>query len=125
MLFLKCVILTAAIGFFMTAVLVVVFEAQRVWRLSHTMGLDEWPAPRPLLWRKAGRLVAVGCLVMFPALGMIVIPSRMARADVSTVSRTLPDPRYATTHAVAPPVHRVETFDTRVLSSRPCTRVGR
>jgi hypothetical protein len=125
MLFLKCVILTAAIGFFMTAVLVVVFEAQRVWRLSQTMGLDEWPAPRPLLWRKAARLVTAGCVVMFPALGMIVIPSGMASGHVSNVSGTLPDPRYATTHAVVPLVHRVETFDRRVLSSRPCTRVGR
>ena len=76
MLLLKCVMLTAAVGFFMTAVLVVVFEAQRVWRLSQTMGPDEWPASRPLLWRKAARIVVIGCLVMLPALSMVVIPSQ-------------------------------------------------
>jgi hypothetical protein len=76
MLFLKCVVLTAAVGFFMTAVLVVFFEAQRVCRLSRTMGADEWPASRPLLWRKAARLVFVGCLVMLPAVSMVLIPTQ-------------------------------------------------
>lgn len=76
MLFLKCIVLTAAVGFFMTAVLVVVFEAERVWRLSRVMGPDEWPAPRPLLWRKAARIVVIGCLVVLPALSMVVIPSQ-------------------------------------------------
>jgi hypothetical protein len=121
MLFLKCVILTASIGFFMTAVLVALFEAQRVWRLSETMALDEWPAPRPLLWRKAARLVMLGCFVMLPALAMVVIPSGQVRQG----SGTLAEARHAATHAVVPVVHRVETFDERVLSSRPCTRVGR
>jgi hypothetical protein len=73
MLFLKYLVLTGAAGLFMTAVLVVVFEAQRVWRLSRTMGPDEWPAPRPLRWRKAARLVVLGCLVMWPALGLAVL----------------------------------------------------
>jgi hypothetical protein len=76
MLVLKCMILTAAVGFFMTAVLVVFFEAERVWRLSRTMAADEWPAARPLLWRKAARIVVIGCLVMLPALSLVVIPSR-------------------------------------------------
>ena len=76
MLLLKCIVLTAAAGFFMTAVLVVVFDAQRVWRLSQTMDADEWPASRPLLWRKAARIVVIGCLVMLPALSMVMIPGR-------------------------------------------------
>jgi hypothetical protein len=75
MLFLKYVVLTTAVGFFMTAVLVVMFEAQRVWRLSRTMGPGQWPAPRPLLWRKAARIVIVGGLVMLPPLGLVVIPN--------------------------------------------------
>jgi hypothetical protein len=76
MLFLNCVVLTAAVGLFMTAVLVVFFEAERVWRLSRTMAPDEWPASRPLLWRKAARIVVIGCLVMLPALSLVVIPSQ-------------------------------------------------
>ena len=70
MLFFKYVVLTSAIGFFMTAVLVVLFEAERVWWLSQTAGPDEWPEPGPLHWRKAARLVAIGCLVMLPALSI-------------------------------------------------------
>ena len=76
MLVLKCVVLTGAVGFFMTAVLVVFFAAERVWRLSRTMASDEWPAARPLLWRKAGRIVVIGSLVMLPALSLVVIPSQ-------------------------------------------------
>jgi hypothetical protein len=75
MLFLKYAVLTSAVGFFMTAVLVVLFDAQRVWRLSRTMEPGEWPAPRPLLWRKAARVAAIGCLIGPPALGLAMIPA--------------------------------------------------
>jgi endonuclease/exonuclease/phosphatase (EEP) superfamily protein YafD len=89
MLLLKYAVLTCTVGFFTMAMLVVVFEAERVWRLSRTMAPGEWPAPRPLLWRKAARLVVVGCLVMLPGLGLVVIPSGIA------------------------PAHRVERYDRR------------
>ena len=101
MLVLKYAVLMGAVGFFMTAVLVVLFEAERVWRLSRTMGADEWPAPRPLLWRKAARLVVIGGLIMLPAVSIVIIPSEAAIPRVS------------------------EAHETHVLSSRPCTRVGR
>ena len=75
MLLLKCAVLIAAVGFFMTAVLVAIFDAQRVWRLSRTMAPGEWPAPRPLLWRKAARVAATACLVAPPALAFAMIPA--------------------------------------------------
>jgi hypothetical protein len=100
-LIIKYAVLMAAVGFFMTAVLVVLFEAERTWRLSRAMGPGEWPAPRPLLWRKAARLVLIGGLIMLPAVSIVVIPSEVAR------------PRTREVH------------ETHVLSSQPCTRVGR
>jgi hypothetical protein len=78
MLFLKYALLTGGIGLFMTALLVVLFEAQRVWQLSRSLGPDDpWPTPRPLLWGKAARLTALACLVMLPALGIALIPTGM------------------------------------------------
>jgi hypothetical protein len=71
MLFLKYVLLAGAIGLFMTSVLVVLFDAQRVWHLSRSLGPgDPWPTPRPLLWGKAARLTALAGLVMLPALSL-------------------------------------------------------
>ena len=113
MLFLKYAMLTGAIGLFITAVLVVMFEAQRVWHLSRSMGPDEWPQPRPLLWRKAATLAALACLVMLPALSIAVIPSGMAGVRVSQLSGTLAGTLYPGTHAVVPLVQSVELYDTR------------
>jgi hypothetical protein len=81
MLFLKSLMLTCAAGLFMTMVLVAVFDAQRVVKLSRTMSPDAWPGPRPLRWRKAARLVVLGCLVMLPALTLI---ARTAELDAKT-----------------------------------------
>ena len=95
MMLLKYAVLTAAVGFFLTAVLVVLFDAQRVWRLTRTMPPGEWPAPRPLLWRKAARVAAVACLVGPPALGFATISACYHRsrapglgADLVTRRRT-------------------------------------
>jgi hypothetical protein len=110
MLLLKYAMLTGAVALFITAMLVVLFEALRVWQLSRTMGPDEWPEPRPLLWGKATRLTALACLVMLPALRIAVIPSGMAGVGVAQV-----------THAgdCLP-----EGVERRVLSSRPCTEAA-
>jgi hypothetical protein len=105
MLIVKYAVLMAAVGFFMTAVLVVKFEAERVWRLSRTMGPDEWPAPRPLLWRKAARLVIVGGIMTLPVLSLMMISSPVRRAEARGSLG--------------------ETLETHVLSSQPCTRAGR
>ena len=114
MLFLKYVLLAGGIGLFMTAVLVVLFEAQRVWHLSRSLGPDDpWPAARPLLWGKAARLTALACLVMLPALSIAVVPTGMAGVRVSQISGTLPGTLYPGTHAVVPLIHKVELYNTR------------
>ena len=56
----KYLVLAAGVGFFMTAVVAVMLEAQRVWTLARTVETPEWPAPQPLPWREAARLVLLG-----------------------------------------------------------------
>lgn len=114
MLFLKYVLLAAGVSLFMTAVLVVLFEAQRVWHLSRSLGPDDpWPAPRPLLWGKAARLAVLAGLVMLPALSIAVIPTGTAGVRVSQISGTLPGTLYPGTHAIVPLIHKVELYNTR------------
>jgi regulator of protease activity HflC (stomatin/prohibitin superfamily) len=113
MLLLKYLMFAAGGVLFMTGVMVVIIDAYRTWRLSQAPSPEEWTEPEPFRWRLAARHAVLACLVLLPALGIIVVPSGMAGVRVSQVSGTLPGTLYPGTHFVAPLVHQVETFTTR------------
>lgn len=114
MLLLKYLLFAAGALLFMTGVLVVLIDAYRTWRLSQTIGpTDPWPPADAFRWRLAAGYAAIACLLLIPALGIVVVPSGSAGVRVSQISGTLPGTLYSGTHFVMPLVHSVEVFNTR------------
>jgi regulator of protease activity HflC (stomatin/prohibitin superfamily) len=112
MLALKYVMLVGSIGFFGTALGVLITDC---WRDAvHS---------RPLMprWKPATRLVLAACLLLLPALAIVVVPSGMAGVRVSQISGTLPGTLYPGTHFVMPLVHHVELYNIRdqIFSTSP------
>jgi regulator of protease activity HflC (stomatin/prohibitin superfamily) len=105
MLFAKYLLLTGAIGLFVSAVAVVLFDLYRAFRLPD--------AAAPVRWRLAGRLAAIGWLSLLPALSIVVVPSGMAGVRVSQISGTLGGTLYPGVHFVAPFIQRVRLFNVR------------
>ena len=102
MLALKYVMLAGSIGFFGAALGLLV--------------ADMWKEPGRFLlprWKATVRLALAACVLLFPSLAIVVVPSGMAGVRVSQISGTLPGTLYPGTHVVMPFVHHVELFNVR------------
>ncbi|HET9268253.1 MAG TPA: SPFH domain-containing protein [Vicinamibacterales bacterium] len=104
MLFAKYVLFTGAFSAFTAAAALLAHDAWRVFQLK---------LPVTNRWRAAGRLAAIGCMVLLAGLAIVVVPSGKGGVRVSQVSGTLNGTLYPGTHVVAPLVHRVELFNIR------------
>jgi regulator of protease activity HflC (stomatin/prohibitin superfamily) len=104
MLALKYVLLVGSIGLFCTALGVLITD---LWR--DAVHSRPW-MPR---WKPGTRLGLVACLLLLPALAIVVVPSGTAGVRVSQISGTLPGTLYPGTHFVLPLVHHVELYNIR------------
>ena len=104
MLLLKYVLLAGGLGLVVAAAVMLLSDGHRILILSE---------PVVVRRQQAGRLAALGCILLFPALSIVVVPSGMAGVRVSQLSGTLAGTLYAGTHLVMPLVHRVELFNVR------------
>src|SRR2546430_3921894 len=77
MLLLKCVLLAGGIGMIVTSAVTLLSDAHRMWVLSE-----------PVVVRRhsAGRLAAFACILILPALSIVVVPSGMAGVGGSPVA---------------------------------------
>jgi regulator of protease activity HflC (stomatin/prohibitin superfamily) len=105
MLLVKYLLVTGAIGLFVSAAAIVILDLYRAFRVPD--------AAAPVRWRLAGRLAALGWLALLPALSVVVVPSGMAGVRVSQVSGTLGGTLYPGMHFVVPFVHHVKLFNVR------------
>ena len=81
MLFVKYLLVTGAIGLFVSAAAIVILDLYRAFRLPD--------AAAPVRWRLAGRLAALGWLPLLTALSFVIVPSGMAGVRVSQISGTI------------------------------------
>src|SRR5262245_39680898 len=104
MVMLRYVLLTGAVGFFLTGAAVLVADVVDAIRGSR---------PLALRWKLAAQFAGCGFLALLPALSIVVVPSGKGGVRVSQVSGTLAGTLYPGTHFVKPLIHRVELFDIR------------
>src|SRR2546430_16425525 len=96
MLLLKCVLLAGGIGMIVTSAVMLLSDAHRMWVLSE-----------PVVVRRhsAGRLAAFACILILPALSIVVVPSGMAGVGGSSVSGGLVGPPCSGAPLGFPPRH--------------------
>lgn len=109
MLLLKYVLLAGGLGMLVAAAALLLSDVVR----RAQGALEPGTAPPPIRWRPAAQLSALACVALFPALGIIVVPSGMAAVRVSQISGTLAGTLYPGTHFVVPLIHHVELFNIR------------
>jgi regulator of protease activity HflC (stomatin/prohibitin superfamily) len=105
MLFVKYLLVTGAVGLFVSAAAIVILDLYSAFRVPG--------AAAPVRWRLAGRLAVLGWLSLLPALSVVVVPSGMAGVRVSQISGTLGGALYPGMHFVVPFVHQVKLFNVR------------
>src|SRR2546422_4435322 len=112
MLFLRYVLFTGAIGFFLAAAGALAMDVREAVRSSQ---------PLAARWRLAGRLALIGWIPLLVALSLVVVPSGSAGVRVSQLSGTLAGTLYPGTHVVMPLIHHVELYNVRdqVFSTNP------
>src|SRR5215470_9363994 len=71
------------------------------------------PEPPPVRWRVPAALVALGCMPLILASGIVVVPSGTAGVRISQTSGTIPGTLYPGAHFLVPLAESVVLFDTR------------
>jgi regulator of protease activity HflC (stomatin/prohibitin superfamily) len=104
MLLLKYVLFAGGIALIVASVVVAMSDARRMWVEP------DWMFGRR---RRSLGLAAAGCMLILPALSIVVVPSGMAGVRVSQLSGTLGGTLYPGTHLMMPLIHRVEMFNVR------------
>jgi regulator of protease activity HflC (stomatin/prohibitin superfamily) len=104
MLFVKYLLVTGAIGLFVSAAAILIADMHRAFRS---------PERSPARWRFALRAALFGFLSLAGALSFVVVPSGMAGVRVSQISGTLGGTLYPGMHFVIPLVQHVELFNVR------------
>ncbi|MGI9104309.1 MAG: SPFH domain-containing protein [Terriglobales bacterium] len=114
MLVLKYLLLTGAVGMFVTALAVVAWDlyAELKFRRAVAAGVAV-AEPEETRWRTAAALVVLAWAPLLIALSIVVVPSGVAGVRVSQITGTQPGTLYPGVHLVKPLVDHVETFDTR------------
>ncbi len=115
MLFLKYLLLAAAVGMFTGAAAVVIYD---VWlaieyRRLVAAGKAEAVRPQPVRWRVARKLVAAAWLPLLLSLSIVVVPSGMAGVRISQISGPRPGTLYAGVHFIVPLIEHVALYDIR------------
>ncbi len=117
MLFLKFFMTAAGFGMFVVAAVMAgldFYRAEQYNRLLARGGMEEVPPPpKPIRWRAAAKLAALGWLPLLLALSIVVVPSGMAGVRVSQISGTRPGTLYPGAHFIKPLFERVAWFDIR------------
>src|SRR5512146_1469039 len=115
MLAFKYLLLTGAIGLFLAAAAVVVYDLFLAvqHRRAVLAGAAERTQPGPIRWRTTMALVVVAWAPLLIALSIVVVPSGMAGVRVSQIRGTRPGTLYSGVHVITPLVERVESFDIR------------
>jgi regulator of protease activity HflC (stomatin/prohibitin superfamily) len=116
MLFLKYLLMSAAIGMIMAAVAILSYDLYlelQYRRATAIPGAAPVPPAPHVRWRTALALVFLAWAPMLLALSIVVVPSGMAGVRVSQVQGTLPGTLYPGVHFVTPLVENVALFDTR------------
>jgi regulator of protease activity HflC (stomatin/prohibitin superfamily) len=117
MLFLKFFMMAAGFGMFVVAAVMVALDFYRTEQYNRLLargGMEEVPPPpKPIRWRAAAKLAALGWLPLLLAMSIVVVPSGMAGVRVSQISGTRPGTLYPGAHFIKPLFERVALFDVR------------
>ena len=116
MLLLKYVMLICGIGALIDALVIVAYDfylAESYHRLMARGAAENKPAPKPIRWTTATKLVMMAMLPLLFGLSIVVVPSGTAGVRVSQVSGTLPGTLYPGAHFIKPLIERVVLFDMR------------
>lgn len=116
MLLLKCLMLIAAVGGFLDAALIVAYDvymADSYRRLLARGATGNLPAPKPVRWGTAKKLVLIAWLPLLLGLSIEVVPSGMAGVRVSQISGTRPGTLYPGVHFLKPLIEHLVLYDVR------------
>jgi hypothetical protein len=125
MLALKYILMILGVGLFGSSGILVAYDiyiaARLRWLLEQTSGEPETGAAqrkaarpfRPVRWRLALQLAAVGIVPVLLALSIVVVPDGTAGIRVSRLSGVRPGTLYPDVHWVTPLVDEVVPHDTR------------
>ncbi len=115
MLFLKYMLLAAAIALFAVAAALPLYHLFLTlnYRRKLAAGGESLVPPRPLRWPAVARLFALAWLPLLVSLSIVVVPSGMAGVRVSQVSGARPGTLYPGVHLVMPMIESVALYDTR------------
>jgi regulator of protease activity HflC (stomatin/prohibitin superfamily) len=104
MVMLRLAVIAGGIGMLAAAAALVAVDLYR----SFVLGRDVPPR-----WGHAGRLAALACTLLLPALAIVVVPTGTAGVRVSQLYGTRPGTVYSGTHIVVSLVQHLEMFDLR------------
>jgi regulator of protease activity HflC (stomatin/prohibitin superfamily) len=116
MLLLKYLMMIAGIGGYIVAAAIVaydVYKAENHRRLLARGVEVKTPAPQPVRWNAAKKLMMIAWLPLLIGLSIVVVPSGMAGVRVSQISGTRPGTLYPGVHLIKPLLERVVIFDVR------------
>lgn len=116
MLLLKYLLMLIGIAAFLDAAVIVAYDvymADAYRRLSAHGESEKVPAPRPVRWTIAKKLVLIAWLPLLLALSIEVVPSGMAGVRVSQISGTRPGTLYPGVHFIKPLIETVVLYDMR------------
>jgi len=130
MLFLRFVLLLAALGFLVTAAGTVAydiylsFELNRLLQRRRPKETTEAPGAaeqgegsgqprRPIRWGFAAKLIVLAAVLAFLRASIVVVPDGTAGVRISQISGVLPGTLYSGTHLIFPLTQRVQFYDVR------------
>ena len=117
MLAVKYLLMVAAVGLFVAAVAITLFDLWK-WMARNKRRMGEGSEPEPLgwdmvRWQSSIALALVAVMPLLVALSIVVVPSGMGGVRVSETRGTLSGTLYPGVHFVSPVGERVQNFDLR------------
>jgi len=131
MLFLKCLLLIACFGLFVSAAGAILYDIYLAFELNRILSRRKNPSdsgpsgdapppgvvlPRPrraIRWNTAAKLLAIAALAGLLRESIVVVPDGQAAIRISEISGVRPGTLYAGTHLVVPLVQHAVLFDVR------------
>ncbi len=115
MVFLKDLLLAAAIALFVVAAAVPLYDLYLAfdYRRKLARGADNLVAPALPRWPVSAKLAALALLPLLLGVSIVVVPSGMGGVRVSQVSGARPGTLYPGVHLVVPFIDSVALYDTR------------
>src|SRR5258706_14926196 len=116
MLLLKYLLLIVAVGGFVVAAAIVLFDVYLLTEYRRRLALasdQPLPIPQPIRWKAAARLAVLTLLPLLFGLSIVVVPSGMAAVRVSQLSGTQQGTLYPGVHFVKPLLETIAIYDVR------------